>query len=416
MCSRRECNGRSSSSRWHVYGLTLSLFACSAAPRTIPPASPASQVAAAAPATGPSVAPLRVPTTIVTPDVSVDVVELFQTGQTGLRQGDYALAAQAFDRIASHETEGLILERALFQGALAHEALADLEGAAARFEELARRFPEAPLSSEALLRSLRVRLHQEAWAAAAQTGRVYLQRYPDAPPGGQILAYAARGLEMLANERQAEGEYFIAKGMEIVDRLELDRAGRIPRDLAQLYFALGEARRRRAEQATLSPDVQEFSARLEERCRLLLAAQSAYSDTMRAYDAHWSTMAGYRVGELYERLHEELMQIPPPRAGSDRERLLFEGAMRLRYSVLLDKASSMLEHTLAMAQRTGESSEWVRRTEQSRGQLARARAEQQSALDRLPFSRAELQQALDDLEARANSPAGKSKGRPEGHN
>jgi hypothetical protein len=136
---------------------------------------------------------------------------------------------------------------------------------------------------------------------------------------------------------------------------------------------------------------------------------------MRAYDPHWSTMAGYRVGELYERLHEELMQIPPPRAGTERERLLFEGAMRLRYSVLLDKASSMLEHTLAMAQRTGETSEWVRRTEQSRGQLARARAEQQSALDRLPFSRAELQQALDDLEARANSASGKEHGRPPEH-
>jgi len=350
-----------------------------------------------------------VPTTIVTPDVTLDVVELFQIGQTGLRQGDYAAAAQAFDRIASHETEGLVLERALFQGALAHEALGDLEGAAARFEELARRFPAAQWSSEALLRSLRVRLHQEAWPAAAQTGRVVLERYPDGPPGVRILAYAARGLEMLANDRQAEGEYFIAKGMEIVDRFELDRAGRIPRDLAQLYFALGEARRRRAEQARLSPNVDEFSARLEERCQLLLAAQSAYSDTMRAYDAHWSTMAGYRVGELYERLHEELMQIPPPRAGSDRRRLLFEGAMRLRYSVLLDKASSMLEHTLAMAQRTGESSEWVRRTEQSRGQLARARAEQQSALDRLPFSRAELKQALDDLEARASSPRAKTK-------
>src|SRR5262249_36763758 len=153
-----------------------------------------------------------------------------------------------------------------------------------------------------------------------------------------------RGLELLALERQSEAEYFIAKGMEIVDQLELDRAGRIPRDLAQLYFALGEARRRRAEQARLSPDVKEVAAALERRCQLLLDAQSAYSDSMRAYDAHWSTMAGYRVGELYERLHQELMQIPPPRAGTERERQLFEGAMRLRYSVLLNKAASMLEH------------------------------------------------------------------------
>jgi hypothetical protein len=114
-------------------------------------------------------------------------------------------------------------------------------------------------------------------------------------------------------------------------------------------------------------------------------------------------MAGYRVGELYERLHEELMRIPPPRATTPREQRLFEGAMRLRYSVLLGKAAGMLDHTLAMAVRTGEDSEWVRRTERARAALARASAEEQAALDRLPFTREDLQRALDDLEARARA-------------
>ncbi|MEO8184294.1 MAG: tetratricopeptide repeat protein [Deltaproteobacteria bacterium] len=343
---------------------------------------------------------MRVATTIVTPDAAIDVEELFVSGQTNLRQGQYASAAQAFDRIVEQESEGPWLERALFQGALAQEAQGDLDGAAERFEQLARRFPHSPWSAEALLRSMRVRLHREAWAQAGETARSYLERYPTSGPAGRIVAYAARGLDLLAAARQSEAEYFIAKGMEVVDRLELDRAGRLPRDLAPLYFALGEARRRRAEEARLSPDVKQFSARLERRCELLLEAQSAYSDSMRAYDAHWSTMAGYRVGELYERLHEELMQIPLPRTGTERERQLFEGAMRLRYSVLLSKAASMLEHTLAMAQRTGEQSEWVRRSEQSQRQLEHYRQAEERALKQLPFSRAELESALDDLAAR----------------
>lgn len=342
-------------------------------------------------------------TTIITPEAAVDVAELFADGQTSLRQGAYRAAALSFDRIVAHESEGHWLERALFQGALAHEAAGDLEAAAQRFEQLGRRLPAAALANEALVRSLRVRLHQEAWAAAGQTAQVYLERYPSAAPGPRILAHAARALALLANERQEEAEYAVAKGMEIVDRLQLDRAGRIPRDLAQLYFALGEARRRRAEAATLTGDVKEFAARLERRCELLLEAQSAYSDTMRAYDAHWSTMAGFRVGELYERLHQELMQIPPPRATDERERQLFEGTMRLRYSVLLNKAVSMLEHTLAMAVRTGERSEWVRRTEQSRRKLEEARRAEERALDRLPFSRSELEQALAELEQRSQA-------------
>jgi len=381
------------------YGLTLALFGCAGAPALSPPAHARGRVATARIAATP--APVRVATTIVTPDAAFDVEELFCSGQTALRQGDYARAAQAFDRVIEQETAGIWLERALFQGALAHEAQGDLDGAAQRFEQLGRRFPQAALAAEALLRSMRVQLHREAWPQAGEIARIYLERYPTSGPAGRIVAYAARGLELLAADRQTEAEYFIAKGLQIVDQLELDRAGRIPRDLAQLYFALGEARRQRAEQSRLSPDVKEFSARLERRCELLLEAQSAYSDSMRAYDAHWSTMAGYRVGELYERLHEELMQIPPPHTGTERERLLFEGAMRLRYSVLLNKAASMLEHTLAMAQRTGEQSEWVRRTEQSQHQLEESRQAEERALNQLPFSRAELERALDDLAARS---------------
>lgn len=365
--------------------------------------APQSQSATHVTEPGPRV--LQVPTTIVTPDGAIDVEELFAIGQTGLRQADYVTAASAFDRVAEHAAPGRLLERALFQGALAHEASGDLAGAAQRFFDLGQRFAASPLAAEALLRCMRVRLFQEDWAAAAEVAQVYLQRYPEASPRGQIVAYAARGLELLAADRQEEAEYFIAKGMQVVDRFELDRAGRIPRDLAELYFALGEARRRRAEAAHLSADVQQFSARLEQRCELLLSAQSAYSDSMRAYDAHWSTMAGFRVGELYEQLHAELMQIPPPRATNEREQKLFEGAMRLRYSVLLKKASSMLEHTLAMASRAGEDSEWVQRTEQSAHKLAQALADEQSAIDRLPFSRADLQRALDDLEARSAAAA-----------
>ena len=81
-----------------------------------------------------------------------------------------------------------------------------------------------------------------------------------------------------------------------------------------MYFALGELRRMRAERIHFVPVPENFGAALEQRCQLLLDSQSAYSDAMRAYDSHWSAMAGYRVGELYQKLHEELMQVPAPKA------------------------------------------------------------------------------------------------------
>jgi hypothetical protein len=133
---------------------------------------------------------------------------------------------------------------------------------------------------------------------------------------------------------------------------------------------------------------------------LLLDAQSAYSDAMRAYDAHWSAMAGFRVGELYQKLHEELMQVPAPKAAdTDRRRQLFEGAMRLRYSILLDKGKSMLDHTVAMADRTGEQSAWVLKSRQARDVIAKATEEERQALARLPYTKEQLQAAMDSFAA-----------------
>jgi hypothetical protein len=151
-----------------------------------------------------------------------------------------------------------------------------------------------------------------------------------------------------------------------------------------------------------------FAAALEQRCQLLLDAQGAYSDAMRAYDAHWSAMAGYRVGELYQKLHEEMMQVPPPKsANSEARRQLFEGAMRLRYSILLDKAKAMLDHTVTMAERTGEQSEWVLKARQARDAVEKAMVDESQALARLPYTRAQLQEALYSFASENTPPSAK---------
>ena len=120
----------------------------------------------------------------------------------------------------------------------------------------------------------------------------------DLTPVERVVAYGGKALSLLVTDDPDQAEYFISKGRDIVDAARLDAAGAVPRDLAELYFALGELRRIRGERIRLAPPPPDFVAALEKRCQLLLDAQSAYSDTMRAYDAHWSAMAGFRVGEL----------------------------------------------------------------------------------------------------------------------
>ena len=74
---------------------------------------------------------------------------------------------------------------------------------------------------------------------------------------------------------------------------------------------------------------------------------------------------------------------PPATADTPAKAQLFEGAMRLRYSVLLQKGLAMMEHTVTLAERTGEQSGWVLRAAESKrlyAELQRVHAELQKSL------------------------------------
>jgi tetratricopeptide (TPR) repeat protein len=360
---------------------------------------------AARPAPGVQAPPERidVPRTIVTPTDAASLPELYERARARLIGGDPAGAATELDRIYALEPAGELAPEALHEAGLAHELAGDRGAALDRFERVAQGFPDHALGRDGLLRSIRLLTFLERWQRASAAADRLLTRYTDLGPIEQIVARGAKALFLVSLADVDQATFQIETARSIVEEHRLDASGKIPRDLAQLYFALGEARRLRGEKIRFDPMPADFAQTLEQRCQLLLDAQSAYSDAMRAYDAHWSAMAGYRVGELYQKLHADLMNIPPPmRADTEARRLLFEGAMRLRYSVLLDKGLAMMDHTLGMARRTGEQSQWVERARQAKQSLERARDSEQAALDRLPYNRAELRQALDDLAKKAS--------------
>ncbi len=59
----------------------------------------------------------------------------------------------------------------------------------------------------------------------------------------------------------------------------------------------------------------------------------------------------------------------------------------------------MLDHTVAMADRTGEQSPWVLKSRQARDAIIQATQAEQAALARLPYTREQLQAALDSFSA-----------------
>jgi hypothetical protein len=181
-----------------------------------------------------------------------------------------------------------------------------------------------------------------------------------------------------------------------------------------MYFALGEIRKLHSEAIAFDPLPGDFPRAFESRAQLLLDAQGAYADVMRAEDAHWTARAGTRIGELYENLHRAVTSMPKPH-GAEAKRLgpLFDGAMRLRYLILLQKGLDMLEHTVAMAERTGPHTPWAERARLARTRLLSQIGDENRAIDELPYSRQSLRQVLEELQRRKGTVSADAEGRVE---
>lgn len=386
---------RSGSRLWvQVLALTLGAAACA---RTVPPSG----------AKSPNPETIEVPRTIVTPGDATSIPELYAHAGKLAASGDHSGAAREFARVAALDPDGELADDALFQSASEHDQASEFNEAAVSYRELARRYPKSEFRSNAMLSATRLYAHLEKYREAGELAEHLLAEKRELGPFALVVLYGASALARLETDDEKGAQEFIEKGREIIDAHQLDAAGQISRDLSSLYFALGELRRRRAERIVFQPPPPNFGAVLEQRCQLLLDAESAYSDAMRAYDAHWSTMAGFRVGELYEKLHEDLMKVTPPaNADTVEKRQLFEGAMRLRYAILLEKALKMMEHTLSMAERTGEHSEWVAKSEQAKKAIEQAMKREDAALAALPYSRGTLQMALDLLQKKHATESG----------
>ena len=141
----------------------------------------------------------------------------------------------------------------------------------------------------------------EQWSPLAAMADVLLAR-ADLTDVERLEAYGDKSLAIVETGDPDAAERFVIKGRDIIDALRLGEGGKLPLEVAQVHFALGEIRKLRSEAIVFVPVPANFAEVLERRCQGLLDAQSAYSDAMRSYDAHWAAMSGYRIGQLYQRL------------------------------------------------------------------------------------------------------------------
>jgi tetratricopeptide (TPR) repeat protein len=348
---------------------------------------------------------VEVPRTVVTPTDASSIPELLSDAKALLDAQRWTEAAAAYDRIYKLQPDGPAGEEAAWGAGYAYDHARNFEPAVARYALYIKRDPDSHRGHQAMVYASSLLVFLGRYGEAGVYAERLLKNASDLSNMERIATLSARALAFIDHGEDQQASYFIEKARNIVEDQQLDRAGQVPPNLAQLYYALGETRRLKAERISFQPVPPNFGAVLEQRCQLLLDAQSAYSDATRAYDPHWSAMAGYRIAELYQRLHQDLMAVQPPaNADTERKRQLFQGAVLTRYSVLLSKAKGMAQQTLAMAERTGERSEWVDRTRQALQAIEKAMADEEAALSQLPYTRADFEAYIAEQEAAAAAP------------
>jgi TolA-binding protein len=338
--------------------------------------------------------PLAVAPTILAPRTEGTPEELFAHGEREILVQRWRDAADDFEALLAAEPEGPHTPAALLNLGIAYEGLELREKARDRYHELARRFPDDPNARTALTSAAAIHAYLEEWKELVDTGATLLAR-KDLDDVDRMTGLGARGLGEVELGELDAGARDVEDGLDLVERDHYGALNRLPVPAAELRFALGELRRARSETISLDPPGPDFLAKMDARCSLLMSAQSAYADAIRSVDPHWAAMSGYRVGEMYRRLHHDLMAIPPVAAAkTERDKQLHFGMMHVRYRVLLEKGLEMMRRTHALADKTSDTSSWVKRADAAEKEMEQALEDEKAQIAALPFTEDELEKAL----------------------
>jgi tetratricopeptide (TPR) repeat protein len=350
---------------------------------------PSTSTAAACPTCGPAAgAPTTAPTgptqlayepqrIEVTPaDLSLagkNDEELFAIGQAAFASKEFERAAAAFDRLVDLHPGSKREAVALYNGGVAHERLDQWRLALERFRTMERRYA-GPDALESAFRIAECHYHLDELPAAAEVLTGLVAR-TGLPPGEHIRALTQLGIVELEGGHLDDAEKHLRLAVSAWrSGSEQERLDDYHPSQAQ-YF-LGEVYRAHFLAVRLDPskdDEQKLAQVLESKASLLLSAQGNYLRAIRMGNGDWAVASGYRIGELYDGLYSAMVEAPPPPGLDAEQAAAYRSELKRKVRVLVIKAITIYEQTLAVAGRARvEDNRYVAETQASLDRMKQA--------------------------------------------
>jgi tetratricopeptide (TPR) repeat protein len=290
--------------------------------------------------------------------------ELFANGTSAYASADWARAAACFERLAVAFPESPHLVLALYNAGLARERMGDWEAARGHFAAIANPAGKGD-ALDAAFHLAEALYHLNRYAAAAELLGQMAAR-DDLSVARRLEAQVQQGVCEVEDGRLDVGEKTLRQALATWnaapehDTLE----DYFP---AQAQFFLGEIYRLHYAGVELNPEqgADELAKELEFKAELLLSAQGHYFRTIKIGNAYWATAAGTQIGSLYQDMYQQISDSRAPKELNDDEARVYRQELRKRVRVLLTKAITVYESTLAAAERLGSSGPFVDRARES---------------------------------------------------
>jgi tetratricopeptide (TPR) repeat protein len=290
--------------------------------------------------------------------------ELFAKGTSAYASGEWARAAACFERLAVAFPESPQVVLAQYNAGLARERLGDWEEARQHFAAIAN--PDGTGDGLDAAFHLAEALYHLGHYAQASALLAHMAGRADLSVARRLEAQVQQGVCEVDDGRLDAGEKTLRQALVFWN-------GAAEHDTlddyfpAQAQFFLGEIYRLHYAGVQLNPEqgADELAKELEFKAELLLSAQGHYFRTIKIGNAYWATAAGTQIGSLYQDMYQQISDSKAPRELNEEEARVYRQELRKRVRVLLTKAITVYESTLAAAERLGSSGPFVDRARES---------------------------------------------------